>query len=422
MKTSKRSFFAVLTALALVASMLLGMASCGMKVSAVDLMEGITPRESADIPPVSAESSANAADFAVRLFKAANESGKNTLVSPLSVLAALAMTSNGAKGETKEQMENVLGMSTDDLNRFFCGYMRALSGDGEKKLKLANSIWFTSDSRFTVNRDFLQTNADYYGADAYSAPFDNSTLKDINSWVKDRTDGMIPSILDRIPENAVMYLVNALAFEAEWSVTYKDEQVREGTFTLEDGTKKTVDFMYSGENRYLEDDKATGFIKYYKGQKFAFAALLPNEGVAVDEYVASLSGEKLSKMLAEAPSVSVQTSMPKFETDYDTEMSEILKSMGMPLAFDPDGADLSGLGKSAAGNMYVGRVLHKTFISVAEKGTKAGAATAVEVLDKSAPHFEDAKKVYLDRPFVYMLIDTENNIPFFIGSLMDVGR
>ena len=398
----------------------INLTGCVAKIHAADLTEGITPAKP-DVPETAIDEGApKAADFAVRLFKQSCENGKNTLISPLSVLAALSLTLNGAKGDTKTQMEQVLGMSADELNRFFYAYMKALPNTNKYKLSLANSIWFTSDERFTVERNFLQTNADYYGASAYKAPFDKSTLNDINNWVKQKTDGMIPNILDQIPADAVMYLVNALAFEAEWAEIYKKDQVHEDTFTREDGAKQNVDFMYSMEEFYLDGGNASGFIKYYSGGKYAFAALLPEEGLTVNDFVASLNGEALLKMLAAPEVVPVYAKLPKFETEYDAEMSDVLKRMGMPGAFDPAFADFSGLGTSKAGNIFISRVIHKTFISVAEKGTKAGAATVIEMKDESAPFFEDQKCVLLDRPFVYMLIDTETNLPFFIGTMTDV--
>jgi serpin B len=233
---------------------------------------------------------------------------------------------------------------------------------------------------------------------------------------------MIPEVLDEIPPEAVMYLVNALAFEAEWADIYEKNQVRDGTFTKEDGTKQSAEFMYSDEYSYLEDEKATGFMKYYRGSKYAFVALLPNEGVTVSEYLNSIDGETLSALLSAPKGNSVQAAIPKFETEYSTEVSEMLKSMGMSLAFDEDNADFSGLGSSSAGNIYINRVIHKTFISVAEKGTKAGATTVIEMADKSAAAPDEIKRVYLDRPFVYMLVDCENNIPFFIGTMMDIEK
>ena len=386
-----------------------------------DLMDGIKPRgNTGDAAELTDVSDAAVTDFAIRLFKESMADGENTLISPLSVLVALSMTANGADNETLSQMEAVLGMPIEQLNTWIHSYMENLPEAEKYKLSLANSIWFTDDERFTVNQDFLQTNADYYGADIYRAPFDDDTCKDINKWVKDNTDGMIKNILDQIPQEAVMYLINALAFDAEWQDIYFENQVREGEFTTENGEKRNVDMMYSEENKYLEDKHATGFIKYYKDRKYAFAALLPKEGTTVSEYIASLDGEHLNELLTNAKSVFVNTSIPKFETEYDVEMSAVLSGMGMPDAFSGATADFSKLGHSTAGNIFINRVLHKTFISVDERGTKAGAATVVEMNDECALIIEDPKQVFLDRPFVYMLIDCETNQPFFIGTMMDV--
>ena len=409
----------VIISLLLVCAMAVNLTGCTMEVQAKDLMDGITPNQVNALDDLGSQN-ADVTDFAIRLFKASEESGKNTLISPLSVLCALAMTANGAEEETLAQMEEVLGMTTEELNLYLYSYMQNLPQGEKYKLSLANSIWFTEDERFTVNQDFLQTNANYYGADIYKAPFDKQTLKDINNWVKQNTDEMIPEILDQIPAEAIMYLVNALAFEAEWSEIYEKHQVKDGEFTKEDGTKQDVKFMYGSEGTYLEDEKATGFMKRYKGGKYAFVAMLPNEGVSVSEYIASLDGESLNALLANPQYATVHTSIPKFETEYKVEMSEILKSMGMTEAFDMYNADFEGLGTSTGGNIYISRVLHKTFISVGEKGTKAGAATVVEMKDGAAAEPTEPKEVYLDRPFVYMLVDCENNIPFFIGTMMDV--
>ena len=348
---------------------------------------------------------------------------ENTLVSPLSVLGALAMTANGAKGETREEMETVLGMDTEGLNRYFSGLMPE-EDKTEKgpRFHLANSVWFTDGGGFEADGDFLETVEKYYRAGVFEAPFDGSTLREINNWVKENTDGMIPEILDRIPPDAVMYLVNALAFDGEWTEPYKEHLVDPGTFTREDGTKTEAVFMRSRENLYLESDFAVGFVKPYKGGKYAFAALLPKEGFTVSDCIVSLDGKKLTDLLASASVTPVEAALPKFETGSSFELSRALAIMGMPTAFDPVNADFSGLGTAAGQNLYISRVLHKTFISVAEQGTKAGAATAVEMAKNAALPLEEPKRVILDRPFVYMLIDCETNIPFFLGALTDVGE
>ena len=405
----------------MIIAMLLLVTGCSPKIQGENLMKDVKTGD-APVTRISDVDSASITDFAVRLFQASAEEGKNTLISPLSVLSALAMTANGAKEDTLSQMESVLGMKTEELNQYLYSYMKALPQGEMYKLNLANSIWFIDDERFTVKEGFLQINKDFYGADVYKAPFDNTTVKDINNWVKDKTDGMIPEILDKIAPNEVMYLINALAFEAEWASIYTSNDVRNRIFTTEDGQDQDVEFMYGEENVYLEDKDATGFIKYYKDHKYAFVALLPNEGVSVAEYVQSLNGENLNRLLTNTLNATVRTAIPKFETEFDVEMSDVLCDMGMTDAFNEDKANFVDLGTSTRGNIYINRVLHKTFISVAEKGTKAGATTVVAMGDKCAVMEEDPKSVYLDRPFVYMLIDCESNVPFFIGTMMNLDK
>ncbi|MBQ7773643.1 MAG: serpin family protein, partial [Bacteroidales bacterium] len=302
-------------------------------VQAKDLMEGIEPQEVAMVENLS-ESSAQVTDFGIRLFQSTMKEGESTLLSPLSVLCALSMTANGAEGETLRQMEEVLGLPREELNSYMYTYMSRLPQGEKYKLSMANSIWFADKNTFRVNQEFLQTNADYYGADIYKCNFDNSTVGEINQWVKQKTDNMIPAILDEMDEEAVMVLINALAFEAQWQSVYNEHQVREREFTLEDGTIQNTELMYSEEYFYLEDAQATGFMKYYVDEKYAFVALLPNEGVSVAEYVNSLTGEHVQELLQNTQGTKVEAAIPKFETEYNVELREVLSEMGMQEAFD----------------------------------------------------------------------------------------
>ncbi|HHU77934.1 MAG TPA: serine protease [Clostridiales bacterium] len=418
----KRRFVLVVWCLILLSSTMIFLSGClaAPVAPSQDLMAEIKADVAYAGVELSGDNAAAVTDFAVRLFQHSAEDGKNTLISPLSVLTALSMTANGAKGNTLAQMEDVFGIQVAELNPYLHAYFKALPAGEKYKLSPANSIWFRDDERFTVSQDFLQANANWYNAGIYKAPFDDTTLKDINNWVSENTDGMIKDILDEIPYDAVMYLINALAFEAEWQKIYNKGRVREGVFTKEDGTRQNVELMYSEEYEFLKDEKATGFIKYYADRKYAFVALLPDEGVTVSDYVDSLTGERLRELLTDPKPVQVNAAIPKFEIEYSVKMNEILKGMGMVDAFDYEAADLSGIGSSSRGNLFISRVLHKTFIAVDEKGTKAGAATVVEVQNESAP--SEFEIVYLDRPFVYMLIDCEALLPFFIGTAMDIGK
>ncbi|MDO4305288.1 MAG: serpin family protein [Eubacteriales bacterium] len=362
-------------------------------------------------------------DFSVNLLQETMKDGENTLLSPYSVLSALAMTANGADGNTRTQMEEVFGLSVEEINEYLHTYQGLLAEDKENKLSAANSIWVKEDDSIEIREDFLETCKKWYEPAVYQTPMDESSLEEINGWVNEKTDGMIPEILNEIPDNAIMYLINALAFDAEWAKIYSSEEVSEGEFTKEDGSIKNAEFMYSEEYSYLQDEGAEGFLKYYKNGKYAFAALLPQEGTTVAEYVGNLTGERMYSILSNVQSGTVNAAIPKFQEEYRVNLSDVLQKMGMPDAFSEDNADFTKMCSCTPGEVHIGRVLHKTFMEVNERGTKAGAATAVEMLlESAAEESEPPKTVYLDRPFVYMLIDTEVNLPIFLGTAMDIGE
>jgi len=399
--------------------MAISFTGCSQKASADgdDLMKDINPETAEKIDAYIEEDNIAAINFSLNLFKR-NLSSENTLISPVSVLSALGMTSNGAREDTLSQMEEVFGLPREKINQLLDLYIRNLPDEDKLKVSMANSIWFREGGSIDVNKDFLQTNSNYYNAGIYRSPFDEATLKDINHWVSKETDGMIENILDKIPEDAMMYLINALSFDAEWETIYFDYQIRKDFFTAHDGTIQRVDMMVSGENQYIEDDGAKGFMKNYAGGKYAFVALLPPEDLSLSEYISTLNGEKLYSLMKNVEHTKVNALMPKFTTEYDVELSDILVSMGMVDAFDVEKSDLTDLG-IADDNLYISRVIHKTKIEVGEKGTKAGAASVVEVLVGSAAP-EDPKIVYLDKPFMYLIVDTESYLPLFIGTILFV--
>lgn len=415
-------------------TMLFGATACGKPASepqlqSENLMEGLRmdadKQENGMAGAVltgqmeSGETVSPISEFGVSFFQQTMKNAdvqENILVSPLSALLALYMTANGAAGNTATQMKEVLG---DDLNAYLKAYQEALPQGREYSLQLANGIWFRDENFLTVQEDFLKTNQEYFNAGLYKAPFNETTCKEINEWVKEKTDGKIDGILDEISEDAVLYLVNALSFDAKWEKEYSSYSVQENaTFTKEDGTKQNATLMYSEEATYLEDELATGFVKYYKDQKYAFVALLPKEGVTVAEYVASMDAGKLQNLLANAKRTKVNAALPKFEVEYGMMLNDVLSELGMSDAFSSSDADFSNMASSMRGNIFISQVLHKTFLAVDELGTKAGAATIVEMEDRAAQM--ESYRVTLNRPFVYLLVDCETNQPFFMGTLIDV--
>ncbi len=404
----------------LIMAMLGGAAGCSKmaEIQAADLTEGYSSRsvEGKDMDPAAAE---NFYRFYADLLQRTSSGDKNSLVSPLSVLVALAMTANGADGSTRVQMEDVLGgsISIEELNRYLLSYIRNLPSSEKAMLTMANSIWFRDDeNRLQVEEDFLQINADYYRAQAYKAPFDQQTLTDINRWVEQKTDGMIDSILEEIRDDAVMYLINALVFDAEWETIYRTEQIHDGVFVGADGVEYDVEFMASEESRYLAGDGYTGFMKPYADGTYSFAAFLPDEGVTAHDFLVSLDGPALQSLLSQWKEEPVEAWLPKFTYAYEVSLNDPLKDMGMDIAFSPLDANFLRLGRSSRGNIFIGDVLHKTFIAVDERGTRAGAVTKVEMRDES---YTETHVVRLDRPFVYAIVENETGLPVFMGTVMD---
>ncbi len=385
-------------------------------MSPVTAPEAPQPEETAVVRTVDEA----AGDFAVRLLGATMEDGKNTLVSPLSVLTALSMTANGAAGDTQAQMEKTLGASAADYNAYLETYGENLPQGEGCELHMANGLWLKGDPNLTVHKSFLDTVQAHYDAEVRQAPFDWTTVNDINAFVAQHTKDRIRKIVEKLPGDAVLCLVNALAFDGTWEETYETSDVRPGTFTTEAGETRDVKLMHSVEWDYLEDDKATGFLKPYEGGEFAFLALLPKEGVSVADYVSGLTGEGLTAMIETPQDIKTYAAMPRFKAEFSASLVEPLKSMGMPLAFDELGADFSAMGTYRGGNLYINNVLHKTFLEVDEQGTKAAAATVVFVGATSAAPPEETRTVTLDRPFVYGVVDLRTNLPVFLGVQMDV--
>ena len=363
--------------------------------------------------------------FALALFRqtAAQDEGKNLLVSPLSVMTALNMAANGAAGETLAQLEKALGngISVADLNAYLHTLTENLPNSEQSSLHVANSVWVNNRVREAVMQPFLQNMLAYYGAGVNACDFDLEALEAVNGWVKENTDGMIDSILSKPDPNIVMLLLNAVAFDAKWQNQFFESGVIEMPFTAQDGTQKLCEMMRGEEHTYLEDGDTTGFIKRYRGGAYHFVALLPGKDVAISDYIASLTPEKLSGLLGGAQtSKEVRIGLPKFSFDYSVSLNSALRAMGVTDLFSDLACDFSGMFRAPV-KPFVSNVLHKTFIEVDTEGTRAAAVTAVMVADSAMP-IEDPKTVILDRPFVFLITMGDAELPVFIGVLNSCGE
>lgn len=364
-------------------------------------------------------------DFALGLLKedgrGAIEKGENVLISPDSVMSAMLMAANGASGSTRTEMEKVLcgGNSREIWCNNQAVYNQALHSSPDVEFYLANSVWIRDDpGKIQVKPDFLSKNKELFAADAYLEPFDQSTVTQINNWVKKNTNKMIPSIIDRIPDEIGMYLINATTFEGRWSKTYEENQVLENEdFTDGSGKQHKVTMLSSSEGQYISSDCLTGVVKPYEGNEFAFMALLPNENVTVSTVLEQMTGEQWRKLYLNRSQETVITQIPEFSYDYKSSMETALQQMGIKEAFIP-AANFQEMASTESGYLYIDQVLHKTHIELDRNGTKAAAVTAISMnMTGCVADEEPPKKVILNRPFIYGIIDTYTGYPVFIGVL-----
>lgn len=349
------------------------------------------------------------ADFALELFDECADDD-NTVISPYSVIYALALAQKGAAGNTLAEFEELFGVKKDTLEEFLSISLIA----GGDKLKLSNSIWIENSYKEHVKEDYITSSKRDFAAEVFLSAFDNTTLREINDYISEKTEGLIKNALDRIDKDTVMFLINTVYFKANWDAPYYKST--EGDFTNIDGKKSRAFYMNSLESKFINDDKATGFIKDYAGGKYAFAAILPNENIELDDYVDSLTGKKLIDMLSTPSEISVSAKLPKFETKYNAELNEALIDMGLNEAFIDGVADFSNM-VSSEEPIYIDRVIHNAAIKVDEMGTEAAASTIIDMNKYSGMIKE---YVNLNRPFLYVIFDTETYLPVFMGQVTNM--
>jgi serpin B len=361
--------------------------------------------------------------FSAGLLQLSSENNPgNLMISPASVHLALAMTANGAEGETKAAMLEVLaggGLSIDRLNRASRDWAALLSRTGEKTtVGIANSIWF--DKGYAPSKSFLQRNRDFFGAEARSLDFRAKGAPGvINGWVKKSTRGTIEKIIESIRRDEVLFLVNAVYFKSDWQTPFEKNETRKQVFHAP-GKDVEVEFMHrTGRMTVLSGNGATGVALPYDDGQFAFFALLPDGQATPREWLAKQDRatlfDEIAGMMAKKPGLEARLSLPKFESSYEDTLEDELVRLGMGIAFDPGRADFSGMSERRTKDLFIGTVRHKTFVRVDEKGTEAAAVTSVGMRMTSIVTIE--RELVFDRPFVYGIMDMKAGIPLFAGIM-----
>ena len=365
--------------------------------------------------------------FALDLFKrvAAMEEGKSTLISPLSVTIDFGMVNNGAVGDTRDEINRVLGYTegtVDGLNAF-CQSMLVQSAkvDPSTTLNIANAA-VINKKWVPLKDDFTKTIQSTYDAEVIYKVFgEDDVMGLINGWCKEKTNGMIPKLLEKQPDLwEYAHFLNAVYFKGIWSNQFKKKDTKKATFTLEDGSKTTVDMMWQRDNFALAyiDDVCRALCMPYGNQAYRMIILLPNEGKTIEDVKEALNAEKWNQMAGylESHGFQVDVKLPVFETETPTlSLVDALMEMGIQKAFSEDLADFSAMTETS---VYIGKVLHKAKIKVDETGSEAAAVTDISMYVTSAlnPPEPSVIEFHCDRPFLYAITEVSSGAIYFLGQ------
>ena len=362
-------------------------------------------------------------DFSFAIFQqiARSEKGKNVFISPLSASMSLGMAMNGAAGPTLDGMRTALRLGAGDvpqLDAAYKGLIDLLRGlDQTTTFKLGNSIWYRNT--FAVSQPFLDTTKKYFDAQVQGLNFDDVTgsLATINGWVNSATGGTIPTILDNITRDQVMFLINAIYFKGTWQVQFDPKATLPGSFHAADGTTQTVPLMNRPEHRkpMFRTGNARGLaiaeLPYGNGAFVMDVVLVPfNQTASIDSVAANLSSTTWAALIASLTDSDDALVLPKFTLTYDRTLNDDLSALGMGVAFT-DAANFSGMSAQA---LKLAFVKQKTFVAVDESGTTAGASTVTGVSVTSLSEFR------VDHPFLFAIRERQTGTILFMGKLLRI--
>jgi serine protease inhibitor len=362
--------------------------------------------------------------FGFKLYhEVANKSaGNNVFISPASVALCLAMTYNGAVGETKEAMERALeihGLTHAELNRAYAALRSELENpDPRVQLQIANSLW--ARKGITFNPAFIARNKEFYGAEVTALDFgDPGAPAIINAWVKDKTKDKIEKIVDRIDAQSVLFLINAIYFKGAWSTEFDKARTKDDVFTIGSGSQKRLPMMtQSGKYDYYEGRNFQAVSLPYGSGRVSMYVFLPAAGTGINQFLPSLTTANWDVWMKSFSKTQGAIVLPRFKVEYEITLNDALKALGMGVAFDPDRANFSGIFQTAQ-NAFISKVKHKTFAEVNEEGTEAAAVTSTEIQVTSAVQPRKSFTMVVDRPFFFAIRDNKTGSVLFLGSIVD---
>ena len=345
---------------------------------------------------------------------------QNVFISPLSASMALGMAYNGAANQTQTAMAEALelqGLTIPDVNASYQHVMALLILlDPKVQMNVANSIWYRQE--YTFEDTFLNTNRTFFDATVSGMDFNNpSTVDVINQWVENKTNGRIDGIVDQIDPQTVMFLINAIYFKGDWTYKFDEDDTQDESFSKPDGSSVTVKMMHQEEDfDYFENDTFQAIDLPYGSGEFRMTVILPKPSTDINTFINSLDRTQWDAWTESFSNRLVSLSLPRFKMEYERSLNDDLKALGMEIAFDPMVADFTNM--YPPGQLFISNVKQKTFVEVNEEGTKAAAATSVEIGVTSAPL---SVVMRVDRPFLFAIRERQEGAILFIGKIVNPG-
>lgn len=347
-----------------------------------------------------------------------DEPADNLFISPFSVNSALGMTLNGANGSTTTAMQNAMQvreLTVSEVNEGFQNLNESLPVLDEHVIfNTANAIFYKNT--FSVLPAFLETNNSFYNAEISPLDFsDASSVDVINDWVSDKTEEKIPTIINEIGDGAVMYLINAIYFLADWRLPFDPEKTVEQGFQTESGATEMIDMMQQpkhGSPTY-SNEKFDAVDLAYGDSIYSMTLFLPKTNYSVHDIISDFNTDNWNTWIEGLATQDLYLGLPKFTMEYKTSLKPALRDLGMDVAFG-SGADFSNINSYAA--LQISDVIHKTFIEVDEEGTEAAAVTAVIIENTSVT---PTLNLQFNKPFVFAIRDNETNSVLFLGKMMN---
>lgn len=336
-----------------------------------------------------------------------NEEGKNIIISPLSILVLLGIVTKSVAGNTKDEVLSFIQDSSgQDIVKLLSTLENKVQESGS--LTSGNAVIIAEKLKDKINETYISEVKESFDAEVFSS---KDIIRDVNEWVKEKTKGMIDSIADDSMKDMVLALINAISFMADWEEIYDEDDIYLEEFNNLDGSILEVEMMGSTEYSYIENEFYIGFTKAYKGGEFSYMALLPNKKRSKTFFKKAIKSSDLTELFKNAKEIEVHVEIPEYKAGFDAKLNDLLEQKGINQIFT-DSADFSPVTEKVP--LKTDSILHKAYIEVDRRGTKAAAVTFDYVVCGCLPD-QEYKSVILNRPFVYAIMHNETGLPVFAG-------